>query len=183
MDNLLEKEKFNSIKELKDVQQSISDARVALEKLQTQTADAEKHAEFRLTKRTEAVINSLKQTFVKIDEDMDVLKSFKNELISFSENILKLSDIVEKQKDGFIEFVEKQDAYLSGKLRDLEIFKDDLEIENRNIRKSREDIKREMAKISDEERKVKDKRDAFERAWGELEEKKKDFEKKSKKVK
>lgn len=169
---LLEKERFNSMKELSDVQIALSDARVSLDNLRDEKETYLILREEEAVKRVEKVLESMKDVFLNIDKNTEIFKKFKIELDALSENAMKISEGVSAYSKEFIARIDEQDQYLKDKIEFFSDTSKSLSEERTAIEDMRNEVHAKMIQLDDDFRLLNDRRGIFDRAWAELENKK-----------
>lgn len=170
----LDQEKFDTLKELSEMQQTISLGRAELRKIKEETEAymvlREKDAEERVIKVLQQSRDALDETTKNHDElsaYSTELKAYATELKSFSLDITDLFKDFNTRMKKAEEDLDKYHEMVSQKLEKIKI-------ERVQVTEDRKLLEGERKEVAKETYLMKDRRAALERAWEELEKKLKD---------
>lgn len=164
----LDQEKFNTVKELADISQQLSDARAALKKLEETTEEymvvREKEAEDRVVK----VLRKSREALEEATKNHNELSSFKEDLKAFANKINLLSTDIIALFKGFSNRMNEADNDMVEHRKNVNEVLKKIKIERVQVQEDRKLLEGEKKKIDEQHRLLKDKREALERAWDEL---------------
>lgn len=166
---LLQKEAFEALKVLADIQGQIAMARADLATLEAEKdvylTTREKEAQDRVI----AVLEGMKGTFTEIDKNIRDLTGFKDGVMTFRDDVVKLSNNIKLFSFDFRKELEESRETIEKKAAELLDLQDNINKQKGLIEGERSNLAEESKRLEEEAIFLKDQRGAFERAWMELE--------------
>lgn len=164
----INKEQFDAVKKLSEIQISLSEGLAALKTLKENTEEymvfREKEAEQRVTK----VLKESRDALENISINYDQLTRFREELQAYANQIKNGSDIVVTLFKNFRKSIDEADEDMKDHYASIKEVEKQIKIENSLIKVQREEIKKDRLKLEDETRLLADRRGALERGFEEL---------------
>ena len=164
----LEEEKFNIIKELADIHQSISNGHVELAKLKETT---EEYMHLREVEAEDRVIKVLKESRDALEEtskNHTELTIYSNDLQSYAHELHGLTiDITTLFKDFNARMKEAEEDMKKNEVIVADVLQK-IKIERVQVQEDRKMLNTERKQTAEENRLLDDRRKALERAWDEL---------------
>ena len=173
MTNSLETKQIESVKELLECLQAVKIAEENLASLKEAKDDFLKVRETEATKKVEEVFEISKNLFIEIDKNVNSLIAFKEQISTYADNVYKLANETRKNVAEFNLTLDKQNKFFDQRSEKLKALTSDFVSRESNIEAEKDLLKIKQQILKDEEAAIKDKREAFERAWVELEAKEK----------
>lgn len=168
MTTTLDQEKFDTLKELAEMQTSLSNARAELKKLKDTTDEylvvREQEAEARVIK----VLKESRDALDEVSKNHNELSAYSNELKAYANELKDLSTGITDLFKDFNKRVKEAEKDIE---KNQEIVTDILQkikIERVQVNEDRKQLKSEQHEIDEQNRLLKDRREALERAWDEL---------------
>ena len=165
----LDQEKFDTLKELAELQTSISTGRAELKKLEETTQ------EYMVVREGEAegrVLKVLEKSREALDEATDnhkELKSYNSELQAFAIELKATATAVTALFGDFGEKMDQADKNMETKHSAVSDILTEIKIERVQVTEDRKQLKRERAEVAEATKLLKDRRAVLQRGFDELE--------------
>lgn len=164
----INKEQFDAVKKLSEIQISLSEGLAALKTLKETTEEymvfREKEAEQRVAK----VLKESRDALENISTNYDQLTRFREELKAYAHQIKSGSDIVVTLFKNFRKSMDEADEDMKVHYASIKEVEKQIKIENSLIKTQREELKKDRLKLEDETRLLTDRRDTLDRGFEEL---------------
>ena len=166
---LLQKEAFDALKALAEIQGQIAMARADLANLEAEKDVYLDSREKEAQDRVIAVLTKMKDTFATIDKNTADLLGFRDGVMAFREDVVKLSENIKLFSFDFRKELEASKQIIDTKAKELLDIQSNLDKQKEILAGERESLEVERARVEEETAFLMDRRGAFERAWLELE--------------
>jgi chromosome segregation ATPase len=164
----LDHEKFNTAKEIADINIAIAEARTTLAALGASREAFLTGREQEAIARIKKVLDESKDVLDDIDRNHHELSSYRVELKHHADVLRTWHDQLLADMETLKETFARADAALEKKRASVGALVIQLRTERTQVAEDRKQLKREEQQIAEAWRQIKDRREAFERAWAEL---------------
>jgi len=137
----IEKQRFDAVSELSQIEMKISDARVAFEKMKEEEASYIKSREDVVVKKLNDLSEDLSGAFKSFSENKETFEKFKGILSEFSIKVVNLTSELKEGSKMFSEALEKVDKVIEGKVAKIS---DDA----KKMKEEREDLQKELENLN-----------------------------------
>jgi len=165
---ILDQEKFNTVKELAEIHANLSDAKVEFKKLQETT---EEYMVVREKEAEERVINVLKESRDALEEtskNHNELSGFSRDLKAYAIELKVLATDISALFKNFNTRMGEANTDMEINQKIVSELLKKIKIERVEVQEDRKLLVAERAEIDEQHRLLKDKREVLERAWAEL---------------
>ena len=150
----LEASKMESIRELANINSQISQGKVELstmkKELQVFLDKREELGKERIKKLLEEssdIINQINANLSFVTNYYNEVRSFSVFLSEFHEQLIQIMQDMNKEGEGFMELVKKEETRLSSIRKEVETMQADMKEEQKQIKKDKDNIRKEHARI------------------------------------
>lgn len=168
MENILEKEKFDSVKELSKIQMAISDGRSELKNLQETIEKYKIFREDEANKIIDKVLKESRDALDNISQNQNELAHYREELEAYANELKSGSKTIVTLFQDFRKKIDQGQKDIEEYYKVINKIKKEIKIEQSKLDSEMKIIKIERKNLADETRLLNDRRQALERGFEEL---------------
>lgn len=164
----IEKERFDSVRSLSEVQLALSDARVAFEKLKNSEAEYLKEREDKVVKHLNSLEKSLKESFEGFLENKETFEKFKGIVSSFAEKANTMAVQLEETSKMVSEKLQNVDDFIEAKMTKLKDDSARLLADRKFLNEELEQLSKRKRELEEDQKRLNNEKIAFEEKWQDL---------------
>jgi len=164
----LDQEKFSTLKELAELQGSISTGRAELKKLTETTEEYMVIREKEAEKRVLGVLEKSREALDEATNNHKELKSYNSELQAYANELKTTATAIAALFEDFNKKMDKADEGMKTNRKAVSGILTEMKIEKVKITEDRKQLKRDRAEMDEETKLLRDRRGALKRGFDEL---------------